>query len=149
MAQRTTEIIVGLFMVIGFAAVLFLALQVSGLSPKTSGDTYTVYARFNDAGGLTPRGRVSMAGVTVGAIRDIKLDRDTFQAVVTMTIDASVDNIPTDSSAIVRTSGLLGEQYIDISVGGDEESMKDGDAFYSTQSAMNLERLISNFASGR
>ncbi len=149
MAQRTTEIIVGLFMIAGCAALLFLALQVSGLSPKSAGDTYTIYANFNDTGGLTPRGRVSMAGVTVGTIESIALDKDTFQARVTMSIDSNVDNIPADSSAVIRTSGLLGEQYIDISIGADMESLKEGDTSYSTQSAMNLERLISNFASGR
>lgn len=149
MAQRTTEIIVGLFMIAGCAALLFLALQVSGLSPRSAGDTYTIYANFNDTGGLTPRGRVSMAGVTVGTIESIALDKDTFQARVTMSIDSNVDNIPADSSAVIRTSGLLGEQYIDISIGADMESLKEGDTFYSTQSAMNLERLISNFASGR
>ncbi len=149
MAQRTTEIIVGLFMVAGLAALIFLALQVSGLSPKAATGTYTVYANFNDTGGLTPRGRVSMAGVTVGTIESITLDKETFQARVTMSIHSDVDNIPADSSAVIRTSGLLGEQYIDISVGGDMESLQDGDTFYSTQSAMNLERLISNFASGR
>jgi len=149
MAQRTTEIIVGLFMVAGLAALIFLALQVSGLSPKAATDTYTVYANFNDTGGLTPRGRVSMAGVTVGTIDSITLDKETFQARVAMSIHSDIDNIPADSSAVIRTSGLLGEQYIDISVGGDMESLKEGDTFYSTQSAMNLERLISNFASGR
>lgn len=149
MARRTTEVIVGLFMLAGVVALLFLALQVSGLTPGSANDTYTVYARFNDAGGLSVRGKVSMAGVRVGQIRQVELDRDTFQAKVTMDIDASVDNIPTDSSAIIRTSGLLGDQYIDISVGIDEESMTEGDAFYSTQSALNLERLITNFASGR
>lgn len=149
MAQRTTEIIVGLFMLAGLAALLFLALQVSGLSPKSAESTYTVYANFNDTGGLTPRGRVSMAGVTVGSIDSIKLTKDTFQARVTMSIHDGVDNIPADSSAVIRTSGLLGEQYIDISVGGDMDSLHDGDTFYSTQSAMNIERLISNFASGK
>jgi len=149
MAQRTTEIFVGLFMVAGLAALIFLALQVSGLSPKAAESTYTVYANFNDTGGLTPRGRVSMAGVTVGTIDSITLDKDTFQARVAMSIHSDIDNIPADSSAVIRTSGLLGEQYIDISVGGDMESLKEGDTFYSTQSAMNLERLISNFASGR
>ncbi len=149
MAQRTTEIIVGLFMVAGLAALIFLALQVSGLSPKAAESTYTVYASFNDTGGLTPRGRVSMAGVTVGTIDSITLDKETFQARVAMSIHSDIDNIPADSSAVIRTSGLLGEQYIDISVGGDMESLKPGDSFYSTQSAMNLERLISNFASGR
>ncbi|KEF31598.1 MAG: outer membrane lipid asymmetry maintenance protein MlaD [Gammaproteobacteria bacterium] len=149
MAQRTTEIIVGLFMIAGLAALLVLALQVSGLSPSSAESTYTVYADFNDTGGLTPRGRVSMAGVTVGTIESIALNKETFQARVTMSIRSDVDNIPADSSAVIRTSGLLGEQYIDISIGGDMESLQAGDSFYSTQSAMNLERLISNFASGR
>ncbi|MGC8121138.1 outer membrane lipid asymmetry maintenance protein MlaD [Marinobacter sp. VGCF2001] len=149
MAQRNVEIIVGLFMVAGVAALMFLALQVSGLSPKSAEQTYTLHANFNDTGGLTPRGKVSMAGVTVGSIESITLDRNTFQARVTMSINSEVDNIPADSAAVIRTSGLLGEQYIDISIGGDLESLKAGDTFYSTQSAMNLERLISNFASGR
>ncbi|KAA1176364.1 outer membrane lipid asymmetry maintenance protein MlaD [Marinobacter salinexigens] len=149
MAQRTTEIIVGLFMIAGLAALLVLALQVSGLSPKAAESTYTLYADFNDTGGLTPRGRVSMAGVTVGTIESIALNKNTFQARVTMSIQSDIDTIPADSSAVIRTSGLLGEQYIDISIGGDMDSLQDGDTFYSTQSAMNLERLISNFASGR
>jgi len=149
MAQRTIEIIVGLFMVAGLAALLVLALQVSGLSPKAADSTYTLYANFNDTGGLRPRGKVSMAGVTVGTIESVSLDKETFQARVKMSIYDEVDNIPADSSAVIRTSGLLGEQYIDISIGGDMESLQDGDTFYSTQSAMNLERLISNFASGR
>nr|WP_275297930.1 outer membrane lipid asymmetry maintenance protein MlaD [Marinobacter sediminum] len=143
------EVIVGVFMVAGLAALLFLALQVSGLTPKSAEGTYTVYANFNDTGGLAPRGRVSMAGVTVGTIESISLNKETFQAKVAMAISTDIDNIPSDSSAVIRTSGLLGEQYIDISVGGEMESLADGDTFYSTQSAMNLERLISNFASGR
>lgn len=149
MAQKTADLVVGLFMVAGIAALLFLALQVSGLSPKSSGDSYTLYANFNDAGGLTSRARISMAGVTIGSIRDVTLNRETFQARVAMDIQASVDNIPADSAAVIRTSGLLGEQYIDVSVGGEMASLADGDTFYTTQSAMNLERLISNFASGQ
>jgi phospholipid/cholesterol/gamma-HCH transport system substrate-binding protein len=149
MAQRKADLVVGLFMVAGLAALLFLALQVSGLAPRSSEASYTLYANFNDAGGLAPRARVSMAGVTIGSIRDITLDRETFQARVAVDIDVSVDNIPADSAAVIRTSGLLGEQYIDVSVGGDMESLSDGDTFYSTQSAMNLERMISNFASGQ
>lgn len=148
MANRTMEIIVGLFMIAGLAALLFLALQVSGLSPKPDSASYTLYAKFNDTGGLSPRGRVSMAGVTIGTVKSISLDTDTFQARVVMSIDADINNIPADSAAVIRTSGLLGDQYIDVSVGGDMDSLKDGDTFYSTQSAMNLERLISNFASG-
>lgn len=148
MAQRTTEIIVGLFMIAGFAALLFLALQVSGLSLKPAGDIYTVYADFNDAGSLAPRGKVSMAGVSIGRIGDVSLNPKTFQARVAIEIDARYNSIPADSSAVIRTSGLLGDQYIDISVGADMDSLSDGDDFYETQSAMNLERLITNFASG-
>ncbi|MGM0569676.1 outer membrane lipid asymmetry maintenance protein MlaD [Marinobacter sp.] len=149
MAQKTTEVIVGLFILAGGAALLFLALQVSGLTFKPAGDTYTVHAYFNDAGGLGPRGRVSMAGVQVGQIREVTLDQDTFQARVVMDISAAIDSIPADSSAIIRTSGLLGEQYIDISPGAEMESLADGDTFYETQSALNIERMISNFASGQ
>jgi phospholipid/cholesterol/gamma-HCH transport system substrate-binding protein len=149
MTQRSTDMVVGLFMVAGIVALLFLALQVSGLSPKSSGESYTLYANFNDSGGLTPRARVSMAGVTIGSIREITLNQETFQARVVMEIDASINSIPADSAAVIRTSGLLGEQYIDVSVGGDLESLAPGDTFYTTQSAMNLERLISNFASGQ
>jgi phospholipid/cholesterol/gamma-HCH transport system substrate-binding protein len=149
MAQRKADLTVGLFMLAGMAALLFLALQVSGLTPKSSSDSYTLYANFNDAGGLTPRAKVSMAGVTIGSIRNISLNRETFQARVTIDVNASIDNIPADSAAVIRTSGLLGEQYIDVSVGGDMESLSDEDTFYTTQSAMNLERLISNFASGQ
>lgn len=149
MTQRTMEIAVGLFMIAGLAALLFLALKVSGLSLQSAGNTYTVYANFNDIGGLRPRGRVSMAGVTVGSIESITLEPETFQARVSLAIRSDVDNIPADSAAVIRTSGLLGEQYIDISIGGDMDSLQAGDTFYSTQSAMNLERMISNFASGR
>jgi phospholipid/cholesterol/gamma-HCH transport system substrate-binding protein len=149
MAQRKADLVVGLFMVAGIAALLFLALQVSGLTPKSSGESYTLYANFNDAGGLTRRANVSMAGVTIGSIRDITLNRETFQARVVIDVNSSVDNIPADSAAVIRTSGLLGEQYIDVSVGGDTASLSDGDTFYTTQSAMNLERLITNFASGQ
>lgn len=149
MTQRSTDMVVGLFMVAGILALMFLALQVSGLTPRSSGETYTLYANFNDSGGLTPRARVSMAGITIGEIREITLNQKTFQARAVLDIDAAVDNIPADSAAVIRTSGLLGEQYIDVSVGGDMESLSDGQTFYTTQSAMNLERMISNFASGQ
>jgi len=85
----------------------------------------------------------------VGSIDSISLNKETFQARVAMSIYGDVDNIPADSAAVIRTSGLLGEQYIDISIGGEMDSLAAGDTFYSTQSAMNIERLISNFASGK
>lgn len=149
MRQRTLEIVVGFFMLIGFGALLFLALQVSGLTPQSAEPTYKVYANFNDIGGLSVRGQVSMAGVSIGRVTDIELDPKTYQARVEMSINESVDIIPTDSSAVIRTAGLLGEKYIDVSIGADQTYMKPGDTFYGTQSALNIERLISNFASGK
>ncbi|MAA66117.1 MAG: outer membrane lipid asymmetry maintenance protein MlaD [Alteromonadaceae bacterium] len=149
MRQRTVEIVVGGFVLVGLGALLVLALQVSGLSPKSAESSYRVYANFNDIGGLSVRGQVSLAGVTIGRITDIQLDPETYQARVEMAINESVDIIPSDSSAIIRTAGLLGEKYIDVSVGADETYMKQGDTFYGTQSALNIERLISNFASGK
>lgn len=148
MRNRMLELLVGVFMVAGFAALLFLALQVSGLSPRAAAETYTVYAKFNDVGGLSVRAQVSLAGVAVGRVTDVRLDTETLQAEVEMEIYEKVDTISTDSSAVIRTSGLLGEQYIDISVGGDPEYMAEGDYFYGTQSALNIEKLISQFAAG-
>lgn len=148
MHQRGVEILVGGFVGAAAVALVVLALQVSGLTPADRTETYTLYAEFNDAGSLRPRGRVSMSGVTVGRIRDVTLDPDSYRAVVVMDINASVDRIAVDSTAVIRTSGLLGEQYIDISLGGDPDSLREGDFFYDTQSAMNLEQLISNFATG-
>lgn len=149
MRQRTLEIVVGCFMLAGIGALLFLALQVSGLTPQSGEPTYKVYANFNDIGGLSVRGQVSMAGVTIGEVTDITLDRETYQARVEMSVNKSVDIIPTDSTAVIRTAGLLGEKYIDVSIGADQTYMQSGDTFYGTQSALNIERLISNFASGK
>lgn len=149
MRQRTLEVVVGCFMLAGIGALLFLALQVSGLTPQSGEPTYKVYANFNDIGGLSVRGQVSMAGVTIGEVSDITLDRETYQARVEMTLNKSVDIIPTDSTAVIRTAGLLGEKYIDVSIGADQTYMEPGDTFYGTQSALNIERLISNFASGK
>ena len=148
MPQRTLEILVGLFVVAGIGALVALALQVSGLTFKSAGETYRVYAYFNDAGGLSARGRVSMAGVTVGRIAGVDLDPDTYQARVAIDMNKTMSRIPADSMAVIRTAGILGEQYIDISIGGDFDYLQDGDEFYETQSALNLEQLISNFAAG-
>ncbi|MFE8072103.1 outer membrane lipid asymmetry maintenance protein MlaD [Marinobacteraceae bacterium S3BR75-40.1] len=150
MQQRMLELVVGAFVVAGAGALVFLALQVSGLSINaTTEQTYKVYAYFNDIGGLSERAKVSMAGVEVGTVTAVALDRDTYQAKVEMSIRNSVDNIPTDSTAVIRTAGLLGEKYVDISIGADMEYMASGDRFYGTQSALNIESLISKFAAGQ
>lgn len=149
MYNRAIEIVVGLFIVVGIGALAVLAFQVSGLSTKMDAETYKVYAQFDDLGGLTVRGRVSMAGVTIGKVSDIVLDKESYMALVEMELYGSVDNLTTDSNAAIQTAGLLGEKYISISVGADEEYLVDGDTIFDTQSALNIEKLIGTFASGK
>lgn len=145
MQNRTMEIGVGLFLLAGILALLLLALRVSGLSPTASTDTYKLYAYFDNIAGLTVRAKVTMAGVTIGKVTAIDLDRDNFTARVTLQIDKSVDNLPTDSTASILTAGLLGEKYIGISVGGDDTLLKDGGTIHDTQSSLVLEDLIGKF----
>lgn len=149
MYQRSVELAVGVFMLLGMGALVFLALQVSGLSMDSQKDSYKVYAQFDDLGGLSVRGRVSLAGVTIGKISAISLDRESYSALVEMDIYKEVDNLTTDSVASIQTAGLLGDKYVSISVGADEEFLADGDTIFDTQSALNLEKLIGAFASGQ
>jgi len=145
MQTRTLETGVGLFILAGVLALLLLALRVSGLTLSTNGDTYTLYAYFNNIGGLTVRSKVAMAGVAIGRVTAIDLDHNSYTGRVTMQLEKSVNNLPTDSTAAILTSGLLGEKYIGISVGGEEELLKEGDAIQDTQSALVLEDLIGKF----
>ncbi len=145
MQNRTMEIGVGLFLLAGILALLLLALRVSGLSPTASTDTYKLYAYFDNIAGLTVRAKVTMAGVTIGKVTAIDLDRDNFTARVTLQLEKSVDNLPTDSTASILTAGLLGEKYIGISVGGEDTVLKDGGTIHDTQSSLVLEDLIGKF----
>lgn len=149
MYSRRVELAVGGFVLLGIGALLLMALKVSGLSLSDGQDRYTLIAEFNDVGGLRVRGRVSLAGVTVGKVQSITLDPESLKARVEMAIDSDVDFISADSIAVISTSGLLGDKYIDVSLGGDFEVLGDGDYFYSTQSALNLEKLISSFATSK
>ena len=142
MNTRTIDIGVGAFIVIGVLAFVFLAVQVSGLTMSTNAKTYKVYAFFTNVGALKTRAKVTISGVTVGRVTSIMLDREMFTARVEMVIDEKVDNIPIDSSAAVVTSGILGEQYINMSIGGVPEYLKAGDRIEDTQSAIVLEDLI-------
>lgn len=146
MKTRSIEIGVGIFMLLGVAALFLLALRVSGLSLDAGQSTYTLYAEFNDVGGLKPRGEISMAGVTIGKIKTISLNSKSVKARVEMEVDADVDYLTRDSIAVISTAGLLGEKYINISIGGDPDTLAEGDYIESTQSALNLEKLISSFA---
>lgn len=145
MRMRILEISVGAFIVAGALALIGLALNVSGLNVSNGDQTYTVYARFENIGGLTPRAKVTMSGVAIGEVSEIVLDKDELMARVEMNIYGDVDFLSIDSSASILTAGLLGEQYIGISVGAEDDSLKDGDYIEDTQSALVLEELIGKF----
>lgn len=145
MRIRSVEIGVGLFMVLGFIALILLALNVSGLNLKPQTGSYKLYASFENIGGLTARAKVSMSGVQIGEVRRIRLDPQLLMAEVEMDIFADVDFISSDSSAMILTSGLLGQQYIGIIPGGDMDVLGDGDFIFNTQSALVLEDLVGKF----
>lgn len=145
MQNRTLEICVGLFLLAGLLAFLLLALRVSGLTVGSNDDTYKVYAHFENIAGLTVRSKVTMAGVTIGKVTAIDLDRDSYMGRVTLQVDNAVNNLPADSTASILTAGLLGEKYIGISVGGEEEVLSDGGTIFDTQSSLVLEDLIGKF----
>ncbi|RBO82556.1 outer membrane lipid asymmetry maintenance protein MlaD [Marinomonas aquiplantarum] len=145
MRSKRTELLVGCFILLGIAAFVYLAVQVSGLAFSAQKDTYQIVARFDDIGGLTSRSKVTIAGVTVGTVESISFDKELYMGLVKMNINTDVDNIPTDSSIAILTSGLLGEKYLGITIGADEEVLQEGDEIFDTQSALVLENLISQF----
>jgi len=132
---------VGLFLLIGVAAMIWLALKVGNWSPTTTHD-YEVTARFDNIGGLTMKAPVTLAGVTIGRVASIGIDADDYSARITLQIDQAHDNLPTDTSAAILTSGLLGAQYVGLDPGAEETYLKDGDRIEITQSAVVLEHLI-------
>ena len=131
-------------MAAGFAALLVLSLKVGNLGAERTGDAYKVEARFDNIGGLKVRAPVRSAGVTVGRVSDIHFDNKRYQADVTLSIDRRY-TFPKDTSAAVLTSGLLGENYVGLEAGGDDQQLKAGDRIAITQSAVVLERLIGQF----
>ena len=145
MQYKAIEISVGLFVSISIAALFFLALQVSNYSDLQDNGSYTVIAHFENAGGLKSKALVSMAGVPIGRVADISFDSDNYDARVTMRIDARYKQLPSDTSASILTSGLLGDKYIGLTPGGLDEYLQEGDIIELTQSALVLERLISQF----
>ncbi len=144
MSRKALDLWVGVFVVIGIGALLFLAMKVANLSAFTGGDAYQIKAKFDNIGGLKVRAPVKSAGVVVGRVSEIHFDNQTFEAVVTMSIDSKFE-FPKDTSAKILTSGLLGEQFVGLSAGGDSVNLKNGDALKITQSAVVLENLISQF----
>ncbi|MBS0359142.1 MAG: outer membrane lipid asymmetry maintenance protein MlaD [Proteobacteria bacterium] len=144
---RTIEVIVGLFMVVGFIALFILSFKVSGLTHYVSSKGYTIYAEFDNSGSLKVRAPVTMSGVRIGEVTGIQLDNKTFKARVTMKIEPSQNDIPADSSANIFTEGLLGSNYISLTPGFDEppQVLKDGSVVQETHSAIILEKLIGQF----
>lgn len=143
---KMLEIAVGFFVLCGLAAFMFLAIKVSGVNMQyDQGDQYSLFADFTNASGLSARAKVTIAGVTVGRVKAIHIDRDTFKARVEMAIDENVDYIPIDTIASVQTAGVLGEKYIALSLGVEEDVLKDGQSISDTQSALVLEELIGKF----
>ena len=144
MERSKNDVWVGLFVLIGAAAVLFLALQSANLLTLSFQPTYRVDAKFDNIGGLKPRAAVKSAGVVVGRVEAIAFDAKSFQARVTMALD-NRHQFPKDSSLKILTSGLLGEQYIGLEAGADEKVLAAGDTITTTQSAVVLENLIGQF----
>ncbi|HCJ30596.1 MAG TPA: outer membrane lipid asymmetry maintenance protein MlaD [Pseudomonas sp.] len=144
MRIRTLEIGVGLFLLAGVLALLLLSLRVSGLNVAST-DTYKLYAYFDNIAGLSVRSKVTMAGVTIGKVTAIDLDRESYTGRVTLEVQKDIDILPVDSTASILTAGLLGEKYVGISVGGEEETLGDGDTIRDTQSSLVLEELIGKF----
>src|SRR5215470_5593188 len=144
MTRKELDLWVGIFAVVGIGAILFLSLKVANLASFSSSDTYQINAKFENIGGLKIRAPVKSAGVVVGRVGDIRFDNDSFEAVVALNLDSRF-KFPKDSSAKILTSGLLGEQYIGITAGGDSAFLKAGDTLKLTQSAVVLENLIGQF----
>ena len=144
MQRKFLDVWVGLFVLLGALALMFLALKVGNMSSMSFGSSYAVVARFDNIGGLKPRAPVKSAGVVVGRVESIGFNDKTFQAQVTMRLQTEYQ-FPKDSSAKILTSGLLGEQYIGLEPGGDDKNLAEGDRIKMTQSAIVLENLISQF----
>jgi phospholipid/cholesterol/gamma-HCH transport system substrate-binding protein len=141
MKQTTVEIMVGVFVAAGLAAVFMLAMKVSNISVLNDGNGYEVTAYFENVGGLKVRSPVTASGVKVGQVADIRYDDKLFEALVTLKLNPDY-HLPVDSSASIFTSGLLGEQYVSLEPGGSEKNLKNGDRIKITQSALILEQVI-------
>ena len=148
MGKKSIEALVGLFVVLGMAGLVFLSLKAANLASFSAGDTYTLLARFDNIGGLKARAPVRSAGVTIGRIASISFDPQTYQGVVKLEIDRKLE-FPRDTSAKILTAGLLGDQYVGLEPGADEKMLHDGDSIRQTQSAVVLENLIGQFINSR
>jgi len=148
MISKRLEISVGAFVIAGILSLVVLAFNASGLNFARDDQSYFLYARFENLSGLSERAKVSLSGVTIGRVVSIELDTEDYVAVVKMAIDKNVP-LTTDTSASILTAGLLGEKYIGLSVGADEETLMNADEIADTQSSIVLEELIGQFLFSR
>ena len=144
MERTKLDIWVGIFVILGIAAMFGLATKVGNLTSNSIKETYQVFANFENIGGLKPRAAVKAAGVVVGRVDSIVFDTEAYHAVVKIKVDTRYI-FPKDTFANIYTAGLLGEQYIGLEAGGDLENLEDGDLITQTQDAVVLEKLISQF----
>ncbi|MGM0552730.1 MAG: outer membrane lipid asymmetry maintenance protein MlaD [Pseudomonadota bacterium] len=145
MKVRFFELAVGVFVLLGIGALFYLAIQVSNVTDYHDRDTYTVTAYFSNVGGLKTRAPVTVSGVRIGRVADIRYDPERFEAEVKLAIRSEHDYLPMDTQAAIQTAGLLGEQYIALEPGADLETLREGDEIFLTQSAVVLENLIGRF----
>jgi phospholipid/cholesterol/gamma-HCH transport system substrate-binding protein len=139
------ELASGIFLFLGIAALIWLAMRATDYGQDIGKDTYTISARFTNIGDLKDRSPVKIGGVTVGMVESIELDPVTFEAVVSMNVASKFDEIPSDTGASVLTSGVLGDRYIGLEPGGAPEMLQDGDELFITQSALILEQAIGKY----
>jgi len=147
MGNSRVEMVVGLFLVLGFLAFGWLALQLGEVTWLSESKSYMLSAEFNNVSGVKSGADVQIAGVTVGKVRQLSLNKDNM-AVVDLQIDREV-KVPVDSIASVKSTGIIGDKYVQISLGGDETLYKPGETIVDTESAVDLESLISKFAFGQ
>ncbi len=148
MERRAVDLWVGLFVVAGFIALMILALKVGNFGAYAPKNVYVVTAHFDNIGGLQVQAPVRSSGVVVGRVTEISFDTKKFDAEVTLTMDSKYP-FPTDTTASILTSGILGENYVGLEAGGDDQDLKQGDVIKLTQSAVVLEKIISQFLYGR
>lgn len=149
MKQGKVDVFVGVFIILAIIALMFTAVKVSGLTVGDLGSNrYDVTAQFSDIGGLKVRSPVKLAGVQIGSVSSIKLNKNAYNAIVTLSIQKGINTLPLDTSARISQSGLLGDNYISLAPGYSEKDLKRGDRIKTTYSATSLTSLISTFVSG-